>query len=386
MTQILRPFSGHIPAGAFANRIVGPPVSTLSQDQIEAARIDPLSFRHVLGRGAGSSHAEAQEWVAECRNQGALVPVGPAVFVYQISKGDLVATGLIADVSIDAYDSGLIKRHEKTIAKTERKMVKYMRSTRVHGNPVGLAHRPHPGIANLVAQHVGREPDLSFVAADGVSHGMWAVEGTEATDLCASYTDILYITDGHHRMAAASSIASEESRSESHIPAGLFSTDELRLRSFARCVVDPDLDQGELIGRLEDEHQLEEVSAVEARPRGRGEFGVQIADRSFRLRLTRSGEPFDLYRSLDVNLLQDLVLEPMCGITNPRKDSKLRFVADLTSNLGKASDFDAWFVPFPTSVEDVIAVADMGLAMPPKSTWFAPKLPSGLVVRLVDRV
>jgi len=291
----------------------------------------------------------------------------------------------VADVAMSAYDSGLIKRHEMTISKTERKMANYMRTTRIYGNPVALAHRKHAAVSATIAAHTVRDADYSFIAADGFSHALWVVPGDEAHQLCQSFDGPLYITDGHHRLAAASSVAAEEGRRDPHLPAGLFSSDELRLRSFARYVVDPEIETDAVIDRLASEHRLEEVSEVEARPRGPNDFGVKIRGRSFRLHIDRDNVPDDLYGSLDVNLLQDLILEPVFGISNPRQDKRLHFAADLPERSDNDIECDAWFHPFPPSVADVMAVADSGRAMPPKSTWFGPKVPSGLVIRLLDR-
>lgn len=386
MGALIEPFTGYVPVSEFAPRIVGPPVSTLSPDQRKAARSDPLSFRHVVGRGAGAPKKEAQAWLQACRDAGALAPVGPAVFVYRLAKGDLVTTGIVADVSVAAYDSGLVKRHETTIAKTERKMARYMRSTRISGNPVALAHRENAGLGATIAAHSSRDPDFTFTAADGYVHSMWVVEGEEADEMCRRFQDTLYITDGHHRLAAASVVANQEARMNPHIPAGLFSADELRLRSFARCVIDPELDVVAALDRLRSEHHLEEVSEGEARPGSRLEYGVRIGGGSYLLRIDEARVPDDLFRSLDVNLLQDLILEPVFGILNPRQDGRLHFIADVPQRRGdRHIECGASFLPYPASVEDVMAVADSGRAMPPKSTWFAPKLPSGLVIRLLDQ-
>jgi uncharacterized protein (DUF1015 family) len=386
MSALLEPFTGYVPASEYAPRIVGPPVSTLSPDQRQAARSDPLSFRHVVGKGAGAPKKEARQWLHTCQDEGVLTAVGPAVFIYRLAKGDLVTTGIVADVSIAAYDSGLVKRHETTISKTERKMAKYMRSTRIYGNPVALAYREHVGLNTMIAAHSVREADFSFTAADGYAHSLWVVEGAEADELCRNFHETLYITDGHHRLAAASVVAGEEGRMNHHIPAGLFSADELRLRSFARCVIDPDLDAMVVIDRLGSDHHLEEVDEGEARPRGRYEYGVKIGGASYRLRVDDANVPDDLYRSLDVNLLQDLILEPVFGIQNPRQDGRLHFIPDLPEGRDDEEiECGAWFLPYPASVGDVMAVADSGRAMPPKSTWFAPKLPSGLVIRLLDK-
>lgn len=385
MPRLLDTFTGYVPAPEFAHRVVGPPVSTLSPDQRERARLDPLSFRHVVGRGAGSSHAEARRWLAAAEERGALRTVGPAVFVYQQARDDLVATGIIADVSVTAYDSGLVKPHEATIAKTEKKMARYMRTTRIYGNPVALAHRPDPVIDAAIAAETARPADYSFVSADGFSHALWAVGRDDAERLCGSFVQPLYITDGHHRLAAASAVAARELRQNPYLPAGLFSTEQLRLATFARCVVDPELDAGATVAALRERHHLQDVSAAEARPTGKHEFGVRIGGGTYRLRIDPTDIPTDVYRALDVNLLQDLILRPLFGINNPRRDRRLHFSPDLPRLQPEHERCSAWFLPFPVAVHDVMVIADAGLAMPPKSTRFGPKLPSGLVVRLLDR-
>ena len=382
MTSPLRPFSGHIPTAEFAHRIVGPPVSMLSPDQRDVARMDNLSFRHVVGKRARSSHEAAQKWLHDVRDLGALTAVGPVVFVYRISKGNMTTTGIVADVSIADYNNGRIKKHEKTITKTVKKMVSYMRTTRIYGNPVALAYRPHAGLDDAIANHVQREPDYSFVALGGAAHALWAIEGEAAHELCKSFDDDLYITDGHHRMASASIVAAEEGRPNAHLPAAIFSSTELRLRAFARCVVDPDLDVEETIRQLKARFRLEPMREGAARPRNRFEFGLKIDGQHFVLHLDRTQIPDDLYKSLDVNLLQKLILEPVFGIKKPRKDKRLHFVPDSDHPQDELA-CEAWFLPYPASVEDVMTVADIGKTMPPKSTWFAPKIPSGLVIRLL---
>ena len=385
MTSLLEPFRGYVPAADFAPRIVGPPVSLLSPDQQHAARMDPLSFRHVVGKGAGAPHTEAREWLRMCREQGALEPIGPAVIIHRLARGAFSATGLIADVSVSAYDTGLIKRHETTIAKTERRMAEYMATTRIYGNPVALAHRDHPEVEETLRVQSEREPDITFTAMDGFRHSMWIVEGAPARDMCASFDDVLYITDGHHRLAAASTVAAEERRSDPHLPAGLFGSDQLQLRAFARGVRNTGVDPSDVIAFLRTTHELVEVPDAIPRPLRRHEVGCRVGRRSFVMTFNPDTISSELYRSLDVNLLHNLVLEPLFGITNPRTDARLRFEADNERRSHEPDIYDAWFLPYATGIDQVMAVADMGRAMPPKSTYFAPKLPSGIVIRLLER-
>lgn len=381
VSVLLQPFTGVIPVSEFAHRVVGPPASMLSVDQRDAARLDPLSFRYSVGRSVGAAHSEAVAWLEECQERGVLRPVGPTILVYRQHDGNGSATGIVADVSLGAYNSGLVRRHEKTVGKTRRKMEKYIRSTRIYGNPVALAHQPDVDVDATIAAHTERAADSSFSTPDGLVHELWVVEGSEAMELCRNFDASLYITDGHHRLAAASAVAAEESRPDAYYPAGLFSTSQLRLRSFARCVVDPRLDAGTVIDRLQSEHRMKEVSEPKARPRRRHEFGVKIRGHYFRLRL---GDQLPNPASLDVDLLQDLILGPVFGITDPSADKRLRFVADLPARSRSEVDADVWLLPFPISVDEVMVVADSGRVMPPKSTWFAPKLPSGMAIRPLD--
>lgn len=381
---LLRPFAGYLPSPDYGHRVAGPPAATLSAEQIEKAQRDPLSFRYTLGRSACSSHARAVEWINAQNSRGVLQPVEQTVLVYRQSGNGFTATGLIADVSLDAYAAGRVERHEKTIEKTERKMADYMHATRVYGNPVALGHRPNTHVTEVLDAHAGRVPDTAFTSIDGMTHELWPVTGDDSEALCREFDSVLYVTDGHHRLAAAARVAAEEGRVGAFLPAGLFSSEELRLRAFARCLIDLKTDSNRIIEELGTEHHLVEVDAAAARPTRSGEFGVGIGDRYFRLRLGHDEIPNDPYESLDVNLLQNLILEPLFGIPDPRGDKHLRFVADLSETSHLDLDAPVWFLPYPAAVEEVMAVADSGRVMPPKSTLFTPKLPAGLVVRLID--
>lgn len=384
MTSLLVPFSGFIPAADYAHRIVGPPSSMLSPEQKNASRDDELSFRHVVGRGAGAHYATAMDWLARCNELDALVPVKSAVIVHRLTYRGFTATGLIADVSLAAYDEGLVKRHETTISKTEGKMLEYMQSTRIFGNPVVLASQDHPQVAASLTEHSQGVADVAFETIDGSRHELWVVGGNDAVALCASFDDVVYITDGHHRLAGASALARDEDQAEAHIPAGLFAESELKIWAFARTIQDDSVVAAEAIATLSETFDLEESDLPIPRPTAANQMGVRIGGRSFLLTIPAALIPADAYDALDVNLLQDLVLEPIFGVDNPRTDPRLDFIADTGDEAHDPDTYSAWFLPYPTSVRDVMMVADAGQAMPPKSTYFLPKLPSGLVIRLID--
>jgi uncharacterized protein (DUF1015 family) len=384
VSSLLKPLTGYVPASQFADRVVGPPTALLSAGQLDRARDDPLSFRFSVGRRARASQNRAAEWLARSEESGALRAFGPAMLAYRQTDRNASTTGVVADVSLRAYDTGALKRHEDTIPRTERKMAKYMRTTRLFGNPIALAHRPISTVAEAIATATRRHPDENFKTVDGVRHELWFIQGQDAAELEQVYDVPLYVTDGHHRLAAALIVAHEGDFETARMPAGIFATTELQVAAFARCIVNPALDASGVVDRLSYEHDLQEVEPTQARPTRRFEFGVQIRGRHFRMRISQDRVPADPYEALDVNLLQNLILGPVFGITNPGRDKRLRFVAETPTAGVDDLDVDAWFLPFPASVADVMRVADSGRVMPQKSTWFGPKLPSGLVIRTID--
>jgi len=384
MPSLLQPFSGFIPSVDFAHRIVGPPSSLLAIEQKEVLRQDELNFRSVVGRGAAAHYETAMSWLQRCHDIKALRAVDSSVIVHQLTRDDFAATGLLADVSLNAYDAGRVKRHEATITKTERKMFEYMQSTRIFGNPVALTHHDDANVDALLASHTERSADVTFEAIDGTQHALWIVGGDQALELCASLDDVLYVTDGHHRLAGASLLAKTEGMSNAHIPAGLFAESELRVWAYARTLVDPNLNAQSVLDSLRERFELQESALAIPRPSTPTEMGLRIGSQSYVLTIPQSMLPADPYDRIAVNLLHDLILGPCFGITDASTDDRLSFVADTGDQAHNPDDYDAWFLPHPTSPREVMEAADIGRTMPPKSTYFLPKLASGLVIRPID--
>jgi len=384
VTHLLRPFTGYVPASESGPLVVGPPSLLLTKEQKEATKREPLSFRHAAGRRAHTPHEDATGWLDRLEKRRALVPVGPAVIVYRQRSHDHTAVGVLANVTLDAYQTGRIKPHERTIAKTRAKMAKYMQTTRVYGNPAVLTHRSNAELTSVLAGHIEGSPDVSFTSIDGIRHEMWLVDGDGAEQLCRLYEGPFYITDGHHRFSAAAEVAKEEGRHSASLPVGVFAADQLSLRSFARCITDPKLDHKEVRSLLEAAFEMRQVSGDHARPERRAEVGVGIGKRRYILLFDETTMPDDDYEALDLKLLQSQILRPLFDVADARKDDRVRFVPDLPSGAAPEFDADVWFLPFPPVVEDVISVADNGMVMPAKSTLFFPKLPSGLIIRHLD--
>lgn len=381
MASMLRPFTGHIPTSSFGPRVVGPSKALLEPSERDAGISDALSFRHSVGRGAGPSSGRAIEWLRTAADRGAIAAVDEALIVHAASRAGHTALGVLGDISIDAYAAGSIKPHEKTIPSTEQKMVGYMLLTRMLGNPLVLAHRSNPALSAQLRTHAAGAADADFTARDGTHHQLWTVTGQAAHTLAALMTGDLYIADGHHRIEAARALADTEQRPDASFPAGVYSEDEFEVWSFARGVRDAQLVPDALIARLEADFQLDEVDADVPRPRMPGTFGARIDGRSFVLTIPTARVIGDAHDRLDVHRLQSLVLEPLLGIDDPRRDHRLDLIADSGDEAHEPDRYDAWFLPYPTAPTEVMAVADLGRTMPPKSTYFLPKLPAGLLIR-----
>lgn len=384
MPSLVRPITGFLPDARFAPRVVGPPRALLPPEVRNAGADDPLSFRHVVGRSAGPPQDVAIAWLDYAEELGALMPVADAVIVHAAERHGARALGVLADVSLDAFAAGHIKMHEKTIARTEGKMLQYMASTRLYGNPVTLAHRDDATLAHLLAAHTERDVAAEFAAIDGTVHRLWVVTGDEAAAVCDRFDGDLYIADGHHRVAAGSALAEAEGRSGDYLPVGLYAESEFEVKAFARGIKNAPIVGDELIRKLNAEFELVEIDQMLPRSWTQHTFGVRIAGRSFMLTVPDDRIDGDVYDRLDVNLLQHLILEPLFGIDDPRHEKRLDVIADIDDNSHDPDRYDAWFLPYPTSVGEVMDVADMGRTMPPKSTFFLPKVPGGILVRPIE--
>ncbi len=373
---LVRPFTGYVATSQHSRRILGPPSAHLTRAKKEQTRSDPLNFRHALSRRANNPLEVARQWVDDQVGRGALQAVESALFVYRQKYQGISSLGLLAEVSLEAAANGRIKPHERTFPKTTDKMVAYMSHTRVYGNPIALGGRGSGPVAKLVESTASQEPNASLTSADDAVHDLWFIEGDAAWDICKRLDDTLFVTDGHHRLAASSDLAAQENRTD-YIPAGIFQADQLDLATFARIVTDPDIRPADLLTRIAGRHHISEVAPEGVAPTEIHHVGAHIGGVFYQIELdTDSKMP-------ESTLVQQLLLEPFLGIQDPTSDPRLSF-SPSTGQLPRGEEF-VWFLPHPESVEKVFRMADSGKMMPPKSTLFEPKLPAGLLIRYIDR-
>ncbi|MBE0532858.1 MAG: DUF1015 domain-containing protein [Rhodospirillales bacterium] len=409
---LLRPFPALRPAPGRAAEVAAPPYDVL--DSAEARMMAagrPWSFLHVskpeidLDPGidvySAPVYAKAAANFTRMIEQGVLVrDPAPRYYVYRLAMGDHVQTGIVGGASIAAYESGRIRRHELTRPSKEDDRVRQVEAVSAHTGPVMIAHRPNTAIKAVLADQAKGEP-ASSVELAGVHHTLWVVSDAQVVGTLRDAfdgLDALYIADGHHRSNAAVRVAKARRAAGGTAPDAwyesfltvVFAADEMRILDYNRVVRDLNgLDAGELLRRVE-EHFTVEPTAGEARPRSRREFGMYVAGRWYRLAVRNEPKAGgNAVAGLDISLLTERLLSPVLGIGDPRVDPRIDFVGGIRGLKELAWRVDSGemavaFAVYPTSMEDLMAVSDAGQIMPPKSTWFEPKLADGLVSLMLD--
>ena len=316
-----------------------------------------------------------------------------ALYIYRLHTGDHVQTAVIAEVPVTEYQQGRIHKHEHTRFEHENRLTQYLQHVGVSSSPICLAYQDDACIDKTVEIITQDKPLLDFSLEDGVRQTIWKVVGTEQIDILRTQflsVEVAYLTDGHHRMAASVRHAANRSSSGpwDNFLAALFPATQLRILSFNRCVRDLNgLSVEQLIDGLALNFTVDRISDDRKTmlPSKPGEFTLLVENQLFRLQVCPARVPNDPVGSLDVSLLQNLFLEPVLGIGDDRSDPRLDFVTGdrgLNGLRQRAEEgWQAGIACYPTSMTDLMSIADRGLVMPPKSTCFDPKARSGIFLR-----
>lgn len=407
--RLIKPFRALRPAPDRGQDVIAPPYDVVSYAEAKArAQNRPWSFLHVsrpeidLPEGTDPYsevvYAKAAENLARMIREGVLRrDESPGFYAYRLTMGDHVQTGLVAIASVAAYEQGRIKKHEFTRPDKEDDRVRQIEATNAQTGPVLLAYPENRQADRLIAGLTQDRPEIDVVADDGIRHQIWG--STDATQLaaigaCFDAMPALYIADGHHRSAAAARVAAARRKpgveqSSDYFLAVIFPHHEMRILDYNRLVKDlNELSQEAFLTRLAEKFRLEE-SAIPVKPAALHEFGLYLPGRWYRLRLEPQYCSDDPVEGLDVSLLSSHVLGPILGITDLRRDRRIDFVGGIRglSELMRRVDsgeMAAAFSLYPTRMEALMRVADSGRVMPPKSTWFEPKLADGLVSHVLD--
>jgi len=393
---LIKPFAALRPQPKLADQICELPYDVFSSEEARAVAADkPLSFLHVskpeidLAPGVDvhdpQVYARGRENFDRLVSQGALrQDAQPCFYFYRQTMGGHSQTGLVAAASCEDYLRGAIKKHELTRPEQEDDRLRHTEALGWQTGPVFLVYRANPIMDELAAKHAALAPDTDFTARDGIRHSSWTLRGGEDIALIRrTFADIpfLYIADGHHRCAAAARVfqARRGAGGSAFFLSVIFPDNQLRILPYNRVLRDLNgLSAAQLLKKLETVFVVSEGGP--ARPGGKHELALFLENRwralRFRPEFCAVADPVE---GLDVTLLQKHVLAPIFGIDDPRTSPRLSFVGgirgtDELEKLVQSGAFACAFSLFPTSVADLMTIADAGGIMPPKSTWFEPKL------------
>lgn len=326
-----------------------------------------------------------------------------AYYIYELIMNGRSQTGIVACSSIDDYASGIIKKHENTREEKELDRIRHVDTTDAQTGPIFLAYRSKEAINLIVAEITAASPLYDFTADDGISHKVWRIAEPETVgEIEEAFLHIpaTYIADGHHRAASAVKVGLKR-REENPGYTGeepfnfflsvLFPDDQLMIMPYNRVVKDLNgLSEEAYLNQVEESFAVEVMGEEAYAPADKGTFGMYLNQKWYRLTIKEALTSKDPVKGLDVSMLQDHLLAPVLGVKDPRTDKRIDFIGGIRGlkELEKrcAEDMTVAFSMYPTSIEELFSVADAGLLMPPKSTWFEPKLRSGLFIHPLSPV
>ena len=310
----------------------------------------------------------------------------PSLYVYRLIMAGRAQTGIFGCVSVDDYDNDVILKHELTRPVKEDDRTRHILEQRAHAEPVMLTFKDHPGVARVISATMEMEPLYDLTADDGVRHTIWRVLQPGALVDMFVEIDHLYVADGHHRCKAASRAAAGLAGEHEvrFFPAVLFPMGDMAILAYNRLIFRLPGSPGTFLGRLQERFGLTPVS--DPVPQHRGDICLYLDGAWYGMTLPEAKGP-EVVDRLDVSRLSEHILETLLGITDPRTDANIDFVGGIrgTAELEKRVDSGEAQMAISmvaTSIEELVQVSDAGLLMPPKSTWFEPKLRSGLLIHL----
>lgn len=410
---VIQPFRALRPQADIADQVASKPYDVLNRKEArDEAEGNPYSFYHIskseidlpasVDLHDKAVYDKARENLEIFRKKGFLLLENkPCYYIYQLEMKGRRQTGLVAVSCIDDYEKGVIRKHELTRPEKEQDRIDHILATRAHTGNVFLAYHAPVKLKTLIEeQKEEKDPVYDFVAGDQVRHSVWVIDNKKVVDkmtgLFASEVPATYIADGHHRAASAAKVAQRLSGGKVHaeLPSSFFLTtlfpdDELQIMDYNRVVKDLGrLNEKEFLSGLEYTFKVARVGDTRVKPAEPHEFGMYMDGSWYRLVAEPASYTTDPIGILDVTILQNNVLDKLLDIKNPRTDRRIDFIGGIRGlgELEKKVDRGEMKVAFavhPVTLAQLFEIADTGEIMPPKSTWFEPKLRDGLFTHLI---
>ncbi len=414
MATLVRPFAGLRPTPAAASAVAAPPYDVLNTEEARVrANGKPNSFLHIskpeidLPEGtdpyAPAVYAKAVENLKRMTNDGVLIrDSAPHYYIYRLKMGAHVQTGFVAAASVAAYDINRIRKHEFTRPDKEDDRVRQIEALNAQTGPVLLAYKADKDVQAIIDTAATAAPLYDVTADDGIVHTIWRLDDAAAAEKLTKLIDAmpaLYIADGHHRSAAASRVAAArrgktKSDTQEYFLTVAFPHDQMRIFDYNRVIKDLNgLSEDAFLAKINERFDVSLANA-QVKPDKPTRFGMYLSGpgggKWYQLDIHATYIPqTDPVARLDVSLLQDNLIAPVLGISDPRRDKRIDFVGGIRG-LGElekrvnSGEMKVAFALHPTTLEQLMAVADADQVMPPKSTWFEPKLADGLVSHVID--
>lgn len=373
-------------------------LSFLAVDRAETQFLDDVDLHDPI------VYAKAKEILEQWQREGILVSdETECYYVYELTMDGRSQTGIVACAAVDDYMNGVIKKHENTREDKEQDRICHVDVTDAHTGPIFLAYRSDEELNRIVLEVCGQEALYNFTAEDGIRHRVWKVAEGWTGQIQERFCQMaaVYIADGHHRAASAVKVGRKR-RAENPGYTGkepfnyflsvLFPDDQLMIMPYNRVVKDLNgrtaeefLEKVSEKCRIKNLDKTAETKTVDGQPTERHHIGMYLAGQWYKLEFLPEYLTEDPVKGLDVSLLQDNLLAPVLGIGDPRTDERIQFVGGIRGlaeleRLVDDGEGAVAFAMYPTSIQELFSVADAGLLMPPKSTWFEPKLRSGLFI------
>lgn len=409
----IRPFAALRPPKSYVEQVSCLPYDVMNHDEACAmAAGNVCSYLHICRADIDTSEAaiHAPETYAKSREnlekflkEGFLFrEATPCYYIYRQIMWGRVQTGIVGCASVDEYLDGTIKKHELTRKEKELDRINHFDTCSVQTEPVFLAYRKHEGISAAIREWIKfHKPEYDFTSEDGVTHILWPVNAPEVIEtIRKGFEEVpaLYIADGHHRTASSAAVSAKR-RAEhpdytgeeefNYLMAVTFCDEDLFIMDYNRVVADLNGHTPEsFIAAISDKFTVAPATDAPHHPRAKHEYGMYLAGKWYSI--TAKAGSFDAahpIESLDCAILQANLLAPVLGIADPRTDNRIDFVGGIRGlgELEKRTGAGVAFALYPVTMADLFNVADSGAIMPPKSTWFEPKLRSGLFAHEIER-
>ena len=408
----IRPFCAVRPNETFASKIAALPYDVYTRKEAKKeVEKNPLSFLKIdrpetmfpdeMDMYAPKVYQKARKVLEEMIEKGEFIQdETPCYYLYELTRNGHRQTGIVACASIDDYFNGTIKKHENTREEKEQDRIRHVDTLDTQTGPIFLAYRLDAVLKEIIEETKRKTPVYDFISEDKITHRVWVIDESEMMERiqqCFVKINKIYIADGHHRAASAIKVGCKRRKEHpgytgeeefNYFLCTLFAEEELEILDYNRVVKDLNgLSEIEFLEKIKESFEVEEAEESPYAPKQKKEFGMYLGKKWYKLQIKIEQVSDDVVESLDVSILQNKLLKPILGIKEPGKDKRIIFVGGIRGlkelEHCVENGFQVAFSMYPTSMQELFSVADAGRLMPPKSTWFEPKLRSGLFLHKI---